>query len=100
MRHFGQGRGGGLIGRDYTCAVMQTRLAATEQTAISNEGRRTPGAGPGHDTIRRGRQIRRILAFVLVLNLLVAGAKLGYGFVSGSVAMTADGFNSFLDGFA
>jgi cation diffusion facilitator family transporter len=37
---------------------------------------------------------------VLLLNLLVAGAKLGYGFVSGSVAMTADGFHSLLDGFA
>jgi cation diffusion facilitator family transporter len=101
MRHFGQGRGGGLIGRDYTCAVMQTRSGATVQTAIgNNEGRRGAGAEPGHDAIRRSRQIRRILAFVLVLNLLVAGAKLGYGFVSGSVAMTADGFNSFLDGFA
>jgi len=35
-----------------------------------------------------------------VLNLLVAGAKLSYGFISGSVAMSADGFNSLLDGFA
>lgn len=48
----------------------------------------------------RTGEIRRILATVLVLNLLVAAAKLGYGFVSGSVAMTADGFNSLLDGFA
>ena len=48
----------------------------------------------------RTAEIRRILATVLVLNLLVAGAKLGYGFVSGSVAMTADGFHSLLDGFA
>lgn len=37
---------------------------------------------------------------VLLLNLLVAGAKLGYGALSGSVAMTADGFQSLLDGFA
>jgi cation diffusion facilitator family transporter len=48
----------------------------------------------------RSQQIRRILIVVLALNLLVAGAKLGYGFVSGSVAMTADGFNSLLDAFA
>ena len=48
----------------------------------------------------RNDQIQRILAVVLLLNLLVAGAKLGYGFVSGSVAMTADGFHSLLDGFA
>jgi cation diffusion facilitator family transporter len=37
---------------------------------------------------------------VLLLNLLVAAAKLGYGYVSGSVAMSADGFHSLLDGFA
>jgi cation diffusion facilitator family transporter len=37
---------------------------------------------------------------VLALNLTVAAAKLGYGFVSGSVAMSADGFHSLLDGFA
>jgi cation diffusion facilitator family transporter len=55
-----------------------------------------PGAGPA----QRSRQILRILAIVLVLNLAVAGAKLGYGYVSGSVAMIADGFHSLLDGFA
>lgn len=48
----------------------------------------------------RAAQIRRVLAIVLVLNLLVAVAKLGYGYVSGSVAMSADGFQSLLDGFA
>ncbi len=55
------------------------------------------GHGPADD---RNGQIRRILAVVLLLNLLVAGVKLGYGSVSGSVAMTADGFNSLMDGFA
>lgn len=35
-----------------------------------------------------------------MLNLTVAGAKLRYGFVRGSVAMSADGFHSPLDGFA
>lgn len=60
------------------------------------------GAGPqgARDAVGRGRQIRRILAVVLVLNLAVAAAKIGYGYVSGSVAMTADGFNSLLDAFA
>jgi cation diffusion facilitator family transporter len=48
----------------------------------------------------RGKQIRRILAVVLALNLAVAAAKLGYGFISGSVAMSADGFHSLLDAFA
>lgn len=54
----------------------------------------------GPAATERGRQIRRILWVVLALNLLVAGAKLGYGYISGSVAMTADGFHSLLDGFA
>jgi cation diffusion facilitator family transporter len=51
-------------------------------------------------TATRNTSIRRILGIVLALNVLVASAKLGYGFISGSVAMTADGFHSFLDGFA
>jgi cation diffusion facilitator family transporter len=58
------------------------------------------GADAGHDSAGRGNQIRNILSVVLALNLAVAGAKLGYGFLSGSVAMSADGFNSLLDGFA
>jgi cation diffusion facilitator family transporter len=44
--------------------------------------------------------IRRVLLTVLGLNLVVAAAKLGYGAVSGSVAMSADGFQSLLDGLA
>jgi cation diffusion facilitator family transporter len=46
----------------------------------------------------RVRTIRRTLWIVLGLNLVVAGAKLGYGLSTGSVAMTADGFHSVLDG--
>jgi cation diffusion facilitator family transporter len=49
---------------------------------------------------RRGAQIRHVLTVVLALNLVVAAAKLGYGYVSGSVAMTADGFQSLLDALA
>ena len=48
----------------------------------------------------RTTQIRHVLIVVLVLNVLVAGAKLGYGWYSGSVAMSADGVQSLLDGFA
>ena len=46
----------------------------------------------------RVRTVRRTLWIVLGLNLTVAGAKLGYGLFTGSVAMTADGFHSLLDG--
>ncbi len=41
-----------------------------------------------------------MLLAVLGLNILVAGAKLGYGRYSGSVAMSADGVQSLLDGLA
>lgn len=39
-----------------------------------------------------------MLIGVLVLNILVAAAKLGYGLFSNSLSMTADGLNSLLDG--
>ncbi|MDO9556242.1 MAG: cation diffusion facilitator family transporter [Coriobacteriia bacterium] len=46
----------------------------------------------------RIRSIKHILWGILGLNLLVAAAKLGYGIVTGSVAMIADGFHSMFDG--
>jgi cation diffusion facilitator family transporter len=57
-------------------------------------------AHPHLDTRERERGVRRVLVGVLVLNLLVAGAKIAFGVVSGSLAMTADGFHSLLDGFS
>ena len=72
-------------------------------TRVPRGGGRPPlmfGADASRETAGRGNQIRHILSVVLALNLAVAGAKLGYGFVSGSVAMSADGFHSLLDGFA
>ncbi len=41
--------------------------------------------------------IRRVLWIVLALNLLVASAKLIYGFISNSASMQADGIHSFFD---
>ena len=46
----------------------------------------------------RYRQIRRVLWIVLVLNLAVAFAKLGYGLFTHSAAMEADGWHSLFDG--
>ncbi len=43
-------------------------------------------------------RIRRVLIIVLVLNVLVATAKLGWGYVAGSISMVADGFHSLFDG--
>lgn len=46
----------------------------------------------------RFKQIRNILVLILVLNWLVAAAKIIYGYITGSSAMGADGFHSFADG--
>lgn len=44
------------------------------------------------------RRVRRILLVILGLNLAVALAKVIYGWLSGSLSMTADGFHSLSDG--
>lgn len=52
------------------------------------------------DRTQRTNSIRRVLLAVLALNLLVASAKIGYGLRSGSVAMSADGAQSLIDGLS
>lgn len=46
----------------------------------------------------RRTRVRRVLVTVLVLNVAVALAKLGWGYFIGSVSMVADGFHSLFDG--
>lgn len=46
----------------------------------------------------RTRAVRRVLWWVLALNVGVATAKLGYGYIIDSVSVTADGFHSLFDG--
>ncbi len=46
----------------------------------------------------RDHEIKKILWFILALNLLVAGAKLVYGQWTGSLSMWADGLHSMFDG--
>ncbi|MBN2247212.1 MAG: cation transporter [Coriobacteriia bacterium] len=53
---------------------------------------------PSTTDISRTREIRRVLWWVLLLNVGVATAKLGYGFFIDSVSITADGFHSLFDG--
>lgn len=48
--------------------------------------------------ISRTRAVRRVLWWVLLLNVAVAVAKLVYGLVIDSVSITADGFHSLFDG--
>jgi cation diffusion facilitator family transporter len=47
---------------------------------------------------RHYRDIQRVLLIVLVLNWVVAAAKIIYGLISRSSSMTADGFHSLADG--
>ena len=76
----------------------------TSGTPVSHqsEGRRPlmSGAEAGGESAKRGNQIRHILSVVLAPNLAVADAKLGHGFFSGLLAMSADGFHSIPGGFA
>lgn len=59
-------------------------------------GYRKPAEASGASD--RIRQIRRVLWSILALNILVSLAKLGWGYVSNSAAMQADGFHSLFDG--
>lgn len=49
-------------------------------------------------TMERTVKIRHTLVYVLILNWLVAAAKVIFGFWIKSTSMTADGFHSFSDG--
>lgn len=51
-------------------------------------------------TASRRHQVNRVLWQVLGLNLLVAGAKIITGLVTGSISILADGFHSAMDGSA
>lgn len=48
--------------------------------------------------VDKNRQIRKVLLLTLGLNAGVAAAKIVYGYLIGSISMTADGFHSFFDG--
>jgi cation diffusion facilitator family transporter len=60
----------------------------------------THRTGPAGRSAARQRRVRAILVIVLLLNVLVAAAKIAFGMFSGSLAITADGFHSLLDGAA
>ncbi len=51
-----------------------------------------------HDIDSRFRQIRKVLIYVLFLNLAVSFAKFGYGFYTNVLSMQSDGLHSLFDG--
>lgn len=53
---------------------------------------------PAETSVERARQVRRVLWWVLALNIAVAVGKLAYGLFIDSVSVTADGFHSMFDG--
>lgn len=52
------------------------------------------------DLTNNSAQIRKVLLYTLVLNSVVAVAKIVYGYITNSIAMTSDGFHSFFDGIS
>lgn len=53
---------------------------------------------PGRDRQARHASVKRVLAWILVANWVVAFAKIGMGAASGSAAVLADGIHSLVDG--
>jgi cation diffusion facilitator family transporter len=48
--------------------------------------------------MNRLKKVQRVLYYTLILNMIVAGAKMLYGYMTNSVSMLSDGVHSFLDG--
>jgi len=48
--------------------------------------------------MERMKSVRRVLIITLILNSIVAIAKILYGYIIGSISMLSDGFHSFFDG--
>jgi cation diffusion facilitator family transporter len=59
-----------------------------------------PGTSPTPPASSRVRSISRVLGLVLASNVLVAAAKLLYGWHSHALSITADGVHSFVDGMS
>jgi cation diffusion facilitator family transporter len=61
-------------------------------------GGRCRVGGVDASLLERNRKVRFVLAAILGANWAVALAKLGFGLLSDSAAVTADGLHSFIDG--
>lgn len=64
---------------------------------MTPDERNTHGAARRKRVASRETQVRRVVAWVLVLNLAVAAVKAIYGTVSGSLAVATDAVHSLLD---
>lgn len=50
--------------------------------------------------MERGRAVRNVLIYTLILNFLVAMAKVSYGYLTHSISILSDGFHSLFDGLS
>ncbi len=48
--------------------------------------------------MNRISEVRKVLVLTLLLNIIVSGAKIAYGYITYSVAISSDGFHSLFDG--
>jgi cation diffusion facilitator family transporter len=53
-------------------------------------------ASSEHNALRN-RAVRRVIAWTMVLNVVVAGMKIAYGYYANSLSIRADGFHSLTD---
>src|ERR1700731_719150 len=60
----------------------------------------SPAASPPALAPSRYSAVARVLVRVLILNLLVAAAKIAFGYASGAISILSDGFHSLTDAAA
>ena len=60
-------------------------------------GARNLGGGAQHPAPSRYAEVARVLIRVLLLNVMVAVAKLSFGYASGAISILSDGFHSLTD---
>ncbi|MBI3723204.1 cation diffusion facilitator family transporter, partial [bacterium] len=51
----------------------------------------------GRDDLERLRAVRRVLYVALLLNVVLSGSKLGWGYATSTLGLVADGYHSLLD---
>ncbi|WP_342665134.1 cation diffusion facilitator family transporter [Methanolobus tindarius] len=53
-----------------------------------------------HTNIRRSEKIKKVMLYVLFLNIVVAVAKIAYGMMTNVLSMQSDGYHSLFDGIS
>ena len=83
-------------GQRFACA--SSRLSGLQLSRLSHwELVRTLNFAPSQLTVDRYAAVSRVLRRVLLLNLIVAVAKIALGLVTGAVSVLSDGFHSLTD---